>query len=546
MSEVLVLRPDDFTGFDNTSIASLNQVDYYSGNANRHVYVLRATIAATATTRTISSVTARFVGPTSSSTRYVVCQISSGANDFINTVGASGSSAGRSVKTIITGSGYTNLGNGFGGYTFSFDFATEITLAKNTTYYLWFYPDASSSVSSIGLMIDPDSGATYWSVAGATLNGTEISTPISVSVSASPYNSNSTVNGWGVYLQGYSQANITVTATGTNDSTITSCVTYLGSTRVWNSSATSGRSAVISGSGNITITATVTDATGASATATTTISVLAYQTPNITNITSYRCNNSGTANTNGTYLWFSGTPTYSSVNGNNSCTVSFKYGPVDGTMGSYSTISNPSTWQQIVSGLSTTTSYNVVFRVTDTLGNTREFSKTIPSAAVTMNFKDGGTGVCLGGYATKDNCFEIANAQGWKGIISNGMYGDTLPSSGSEGQIFFLSAQNQSGSANMDFAMYNSVTDVGQTSGSAIIGDTFLAMPDCSILICDAGQFDSSEVPTIYGTIELVRYSSYRGWVLLYGKDTGATDYRKSIFYDGLNKPWYKITMTQV
>ena len=275
------------------------------------------------------------------------------------------------------------------------------------------------------------------------LNYNVIQSPMTVSVTATAYNTNSTVNSWGIYLQNYSQANIYVQATGANGSAITNYTVKIGSSQVWSGTSSAGRSSIITSSGNITITATVTDALGTTGTATAKINVKPYANPNLTNIQCYRCNSSGTAATNGTYLYFSGTPTFSSAGDHNTCTTSFKYGASGGSMSGYTTISNPTTWQRIASGLSTTSTYSVVFKVADALGNYREFSITIPTELVTMNFKDGGTGVCFGSYATKDNCFEIANAQGWKAVISNGMYGDTLPTSGNtEGQIFFKSIPN--------------------------------------------------------------------------------------------------------
>lgn len=495
-------------------------------------YVSRATIAAASAQRIMRRVSFRFnasqiYDDSLNPNKYVhfVCQISTGANDYVNAVGPQGSSVGRV-------SGYMR-GSSKSWDTVEFTFDESITLESSTTYYLWFYPYSSSELGN-GRAID------------VNLWYDEVTTPMSVSISASPYNTNSTVNSWGVYLQNYSKASITVTATGTNQSAITNCTTYIGSTQVWSSTALSGLSPTITGSGSIVIRTTVTDATGATGTASMTITVEAYQTPNLTNITSYRCNSSGTASTSGTELWFSGTPSFSSVGGRNTNTVSFKYGQSGGSMGSYTTITNPSTWQRIVSGLSTTISYVVTFRIVDTLGNSREFTTTIPTEAVTMNLKDGGTSVCFGGYATQDNCFEIANSQGWKAIISNGMYGDSLPSSGTEGQIFFKSITNSSGSANIDYAIYNSVTDVGLTSGSATIVSAAAAMPMNSYLICPANEFDATSVPSHYGHIEiLIPGAVTRMSVLFRGKELSNGDYRMFVNSSGVpDGTWHKITMS--
>lgn len=567
MSEVLVLRPGDFTGFAPNGTVQDDGVRAWmyayssTGTSNLGGYNIRGTIQPSYNQRTISSVTVRFTFDRLLVKR-VVCQISSGANDFIGTVGASGSSVGRAIADLNGSYNAANDNcnteihsseNGYyiyrGTYTFTFD--TPITLAKNTTYYLWIYADNYTGSNSLYIKTDTtgleSQAHHYWALAGATLIGDEHIVPISVSVSSAPYNSNSVVAGWGLYIQNYSQADITVTATGTSGSAITNCVVMLGSSRVWDSSALSGRSAIITTSGtSVPITATVTDATGATASATTTITVYAYQQPNLTNITCCRCNSSGTASTSGTYLYFSGNPSFSSVNNKNSCTTYFRYGVVGGSMGAYTTISNPTTWQSIASGLNTANSYLVEFRVTDTIGNSRTFTITIPTELVTMNFKDGGTGVCFGGYSDKDNCFEIANAQGWKAVISNGMYGDTLPSSGTEGQIFFKSITTPSGSANMDYAMYNSVTDVGLTSGSATIVAAAAAMPMNSYLICPANEFDSTSVPSLYGHIEiLIPGAVTRMSVLFRGKEASNGDYRMFVNSSGVpDGTWHKITMS--
>lgn len=372
----------------------------------------------------------------------VVCQISEGANDFIGVIGPSGSDVGRAVKVASEDAFYTYLKSGWYGIRTAFVFQNPIVLNPNKTYYLWFYPGEVSSERRVSIISDNTNDA-YWSEAGVDILGQLLDSPPSVSVSVTAYNSNSTVSGWGIYLQGYSQADISVSAVGTGGTAITNYTVRLGSLQVWSGAQSSGRSAVITGSGSMTITATVTDVTGAITSATTTINVKPYANPNLTNIQCYRCNSSGTAATNGTYLYFSGTPKFSSAGNHNTCTTSFKYGASGGSMSGYTTISNPTTWQRIASGLSTTSTYSVVFKVADALGNYREFSITIPTELVTMNFKDGGTGICFGSYATKDNCFEIANAQGWRAVISNGMYGDTLPTSGNtEGQIFFKSIPN--------------------------------------------------------------------------------------------------------
>ena len=95
----------------------------------------------------------------------------------------------------------------------------------------------------------------------------------------------------------------------------------------------------------------------------------------------------------------------------------------------------------------------------------------------------------------------------------------------------------------LDYAIYNSVTDLGLTSGSATILAAFNAMGTNTILICPAGEFASGEVPNTYGTVEIVKPSNAaRSYVRFYGKDSSYHDWRMFIAattYNGndANKP---------
>ena len=71
---------------------------------------------------------------------------------------------------------------------------------------------------------------------------------------------------------------------------------------------------------------------------------------------------------------------------------------------------------------------------------------------------------------------------------------------------------------------YSSVTELGLTSGSATIAAAFAAMADGSILLCDSNQFNALEVPSPYGTIEILRLSSVRTIINYRAKSQGAGD----------------------
>lgn len=80
----------------------------------------------------------------------------------------------------------------------------------------------------------------------------------------------------------------------------------------------------------------------------------------------------------------------------------------------------------------------------------------------------------------------------------------------------------------VNFTVYNSVTQLGLTSGSATILAAYNAMGASTILIAPAGDFASAEVPSTTGVVEIVKRASdgSRGYVAFHGKQGDAGDYR--------------------
>lgn len=92
--------------------------------------------------------------------------------------------------------------------------------------------------------------------------------------------------------------------------------------------------------------------------------------------------------------------------------------------------------------------------------------------------------------------------------------------------------------------IYTSVAELGQTDGSATISALWSAMPDGSMLICQASQLASSNRPdtATTGMIEIVRRASGRGWLYAYGK--GETNYDYRMYLNSSNVPsgtWRRI-----
>lgn len=102
----------------------------------------------------------------------------------------------------------------------------------------------------------------------------------------------------------------------------------------------------------------------------------------------------------------------------------------------------------------------------------------------------------------------------------------------------------QSGKADAsthNISTYTSVSQIGLTAGSATISGAWTALPDDSVLICEATDFSSSQVPTTSASVELAKQGTSYGWLFCHGKD--GTDYRMGLnSSDQPTETWQTIT----
>lgn len=110
-----------------------------------------------------------------------------------------------------------------------------------------------------------------------------------------------------------------------------------------------------------------------------------------------------------------------------------------------------------------------------------------------------------------------------QGDISN-IQGDILDI---QGDVSDLQTSKADASTH-NLKTYTSVTQIGLTAGSATIAGAYAALPNESMLICEAPDFASAEVPAVTGTVEIIRSAQQaRGWVYFHGKD--GADYRMGL-----------------
>lgn len=213
---------------------------------------------------------------------------------------------------------------------------------------------------------------------------------------------------WGIYVQTKSKAKLTINgAVGSYGSTISSYSITGGG---YTSTASSFTTGFLNSSGLIKFTATVTDSRGrVSAAATVTISVVAYSPPSFVSYLSQRCLSNGTIDDDGTYIRGQVSYSYASCGGKNTVTRATYYKKASDTAWTNASAAFSSgTAFTFGSGkISTETSYDIKYTLTDAF-TTIAIQDIVSTAAVVMDFKQGGKGVAVGKVSEADKTFEVA------------------------------------------------------------------------------------------------------------------------------------------
>ena len=265
---------------------------------------------------------------------------------------------------------------------------------------------------------------------GTTVIGTNTKTismtvPASVvptlgTLSSTPYNTNSIINGWGIYVANYTKARLTCTASGNGGSTIKSFQISGAATTTINGTSLSYDAALSSG-GNKTFNVIAIDSRGrSSASKSVTINVGTYFTPSISSFGVIRTDTNGNASENGTAAKLSFAGSYSNIGGNAS-TAKFSYKLSTAT--TYTTISTTVAGINgginggiIVSNVSfsTASEYDFQIQISDSLGNSVSRTVRLGTVTRTMNVAKYGNGVAIGKMSTIANKTDAGKLEvGW-------------------------------------------------------------------------------------------------------------------------------------
>lgn len=355
-------------------------------DGNRTSYYPNGSVSKTITLTTIPRATTPTLDDTSYATgETVTVSMPRASSSFTHTV------------SIAFGNLDVTVGSSLGTsttYTIPADWATQI-------------PNATSGTATLTCKTYNDSTL----IGTKTLNFT-ITIPNTVVPIISSIDISETISGlssqFGEFIQSKSNPKVTITASGTKGSSITSYSTTFNGKIFSGSSFTLG---VINSSGSLTITTTVTDSRGRTTSKSATITIVDYISPTLSSFTVSRCDSTGATNDDGTYVKIIAVGSIASCNNKNTNSYKVEYKLSSGS--SWETLMTGSGYsisinsaQTIDGGFLATNTYDFKITITDYFASTASV-KTVSTSFVLMNYRNTGKGIGIGKVSEKD-ALEVA------------------------------------------------------------------------------------------------------------------------------------------
>lgn len=145
--------------------------------------------------------------------------------------------------------------------------------------------------------------------------------------------------------------------------------------------------------------------------------------PTLTGVSIYRCNGSGAADEEGTFICFAATAAYADCGGENSVTLTAAYKPVTQSLWTNDSAIVSGEASVLGSGaVSTSMSYNARIIAADKLGNKAIYNVTISTAEAAFNIRDGGQGAAFGKYSEENDLLDCD----WRFRARGGIYGMSI------------------------------------------------------------------------------------------------------------------------
>lgn len=354
-------------------------------------------------------------------------------------------------------------------YSFGSSGTTTIVTQTTSTNYSWTpptslltqIPNSTSGTGSITITTYNGTAPCGSNTYTLTLSAANPVVPTS-SLSLAMVNNNSTVNGWGIYLQGYSQVTATLTGSGVSGSTIKSMSisgTGLSSSSSYSttSATLTGTSSVLQTSGRLYYMGNVSDSRNRSATEQTKyIDVIPYSQPSVSGVSLVRSNAQGNIDTSGTWLKVAFTLNYSSASGQNSASVSLRYKETSAS--SWTTYGVVTNGANLNLDLDVSKNYQAQLLVSDALNsNIQSATITIPSAERVLNVNGSGSGLAIGGFSTDAGKLQVYYPADFEG--------NTLPTINEKNYIsYYTDTHISATNYNSIEAFYDALPSSVQTS----------------------------------------------------------------------------------
>lgn len=255
-----------------------------------------------------------------------------------------------------------------------------------------------------------------------------------VSMSATLNNSSLPSAFGGLYIQGKSKADVTLSATGKNGASIKSYSAVVDG-KTYNSN--NFTSDVVLNTGSVKVTGYAKDSRGFTGSTEATINVLAYSKPLVIPLSSenavlcYRSDGNGNRIGNSTSVWIKAKRSYYDVAGKNTCALQWRWKKVaeawnDSTHSWRDLIPKTNTatneYNALVSGVvfDLKEAYTIQIRAIDDIGEYDIKTFEIPTQDVALHLGKGGKNVSIGTYC--DYSEERTFYSEWKAIFGNGVY----------------------------------------------------------------------------------------------------------------------------
>lgn len=225
---------------------------------------------------------------------------------------------------------------------------------------------------------------------------------------------------YGNPVKGLSKFKVVVTPTTAQGSAIASYKTTANGDTYTSASFTTG---VLNSSGTVTVSATVTDKRGRSGSASVSKTVLNYAPPTISKLSVKRCDEDGTANDQGEWVYVNFNATTTNLNDLNKPTYVLKYKRSSDANYTEISLDDYNGLYTVTDGMAkfeadSGSSYKVEFSVTDS-HNTSSKTTTVSTAFTLMNWNAAGNGMAIGKVSEKQNLFDIGLATRFYGGIEH-------------------------------------------------------------------------------------------------------------------------------